>query len=135
MDGDYYSQLTPGACCLSVLNGCVDTTCLSSLSKYLAPTPLFSSVLLSPNPGRLICTVLYGKFILPFVHTVLCSKSESKLIGSKLNIPCFPSHANVNHLFISTYHRVARLYTVCRDTTDTQYMLTSIKKHLKCNRM
>ena len=43
----------------TVLNGWADTTCLSSLSTHLAPTPLFSGVLLSPNPGRLIRTLRY----------------------------------------------------------------------------
>ena len=43
----------------TVLNGWVDTTCLSSLSTHLAPTPLSSGILLSPNPGRLIRTLRY----------------------------------------------------------------------------
>ena len=42
----------------TVLNGWADTTCLSSLSTHLVPTPLFSGVLLSPNPGLLIRTLL-----------------------------------------------------------------------------
>ena len=39
-----------------MLNGWANTTCicLSSLSTHLAPTPLFSGVLLSPNHGYII---------------------------------------------------------------------------------
>ena len=43
----------------TVLNGWADTTCQISLNTYLAPIPLFSSVLMSPNPGCLIHTLLY----------------------------------------------------------------------------
>ena len=58
-----------------MLNGWADTTCLSSLNTYLAPTPLFSGVLLSPNPGCLIRTLGYHpKYILCecFTHACIC---------------------------------------------------------------
>ena len=38
---------------IQLLNGWADTTCVNSLSTYLAPTPLCSCVLMSPKHGRL----------------------------------------------------------------------------------
>jgi len=51
-DIDIHSNCS--TCCLYTAAQWADTTCLMDLSTYLAPTPQFSYILMSPNHGCLI---------------------------------------------------------------------------------
>ena len=54
-----FTAYTAALVVYTVLNGWADTTCLSSLSTHLAPTPLFSGILMTLTPGRLMRTLRY----------------------------------------------------------------------------